>query len=129
MDLNYLAIVVAAVAAFVVSSVWYLVWSGRLARLSPVYAEGGPTRAWTGAAELARNLAVAGVAAWLVHLAGVDTWGGAVRLAAALWAGFPLVILAGSVVHERVPPALAAIHVGDWLVKLLVVLVVVTLWQ
>lgn len=38
-----------------------------------------------------------------------------------LWVGFPLVLWTGAVVHERTPPALAAIHAGDWLVKLLVV--------
>jgi hypothetical protein len=32
-------------------------------------------------------------------------------------------------VHERVPPKLAAIHVGDWLLKLLAVAVIVSAWQ
>jgi hypothetical protein len=31
---------------------------------------------------------------------------------------FPASILLGSVVHENVPLALAAIHAGDWLAKL-----------
>ena len=43
-DLNYLAIVAAAVAVFVVSAVYYIAFSGRLKQLSPAYAdaEGAP---------------------------------------------------------------------------------------
>jgi hypothetical protein len=46
---------------------------------------------------------------------------GAARLAVGLWARFPAVLLTGSVVHEKVPWKLAAIHSGDWLVKLLII--------
>jgi hypothetical protein len=49
----------------------------------------------------------------------------AVVLGAGLWAAFPVVLLTGSVFHERVPWQLAAIHAGDWLAKLLVVSAVV----
>ena len=31
--------------------------------------------------------------------------------------------------HERAPWKLAAIHAGDWLVKLLVVTVIVSVWR
>jgi hypothetical protein len=37
--INYLAIVVAAVVAFVGSSVWYAVFGKQLAKVSPVFAE------------------------------------------------------------------------------------------
>lgn len=47
-------------------------------------------------------------------------------MALALWAAFPLVLLTGSVVWENVPPALAAIHAGDWLAKLMVIAVIVS---
>ena len=49
----------------------------------------------------------------------------AVRLGLALWVAFPVVLLTGSVVHEKVPWQLAAIHAGDWLGKLLLVTLVV----
>jgi hypothetical protein len=39
------------------------------------------------------------------------------------------VLLTGSVIHENVPWKLAAIHAGDWLVKLVVVTVIVSLWR
>ena len=41
------------------------------------------------------------------------------RLGLRLWVAFPVVLLSGSVVHEKVPWQQAAVHAGDWLVKLL----------
>ena len=38
-----------------------------------------------------------------------------------LWIGFPLVLWIGAVIHEATPVGLAAVHAGDWLVKLLLV--------
>ncbi len=54
---------------------------------------------------------------------------GAVQLGALLWIGFPVVLLVGSVIWENVPWKLAAIHAGDWLVKLLLVTIIVGLWR
>jgi hypothetical protein len=39
-----------------------------------------------------------------------------------------VVLLIGSVQWEKVPPMLAAIHTGDWLLKLLIITLIVTLW-
>ncbi|WP_300007452.1 DUF1761 domain-containing protein [Pseudonocardia sp.] len=58
---------------------------------------------------------------------GLDALGPALLFALVLWVGFPLVLLAGSVFHERVPPRLAASHAGDWLLKIVVIAVVVAL--
>lgn len=49
-------------------------------------------------------------------------------LAAGLWLAFPVVLLTGSVFHEHVPAGLAALHAGDWLIKLVVVLGIVGLF-
>jgi hypothetical protein len=46
-----------------------------------------------------------------------------------LWIGFPFVLWTGALIHENAPLKLAAIHAGDWLVKLLVVAATVSLWQ
>ncbi len=81
------------------------------------------------ALELGRNVVVASVVAGLVALLGITGWAGALQLAIALWIGFPIVLLSGSVIHENVPLKLAAIHAGDWLAKLLVIAVIVGLWR
>jgi hypothetical protein len=78
--------------------------------------------------ELVRNLILAAVVAGLASQIGVETWPGTILLGLALWVGFPLVLLTGSVYHEKVPVPLAAIHGGDWLLKLLVISVIVGLW-
>jgi len=68
---------------------------------------------------------VATAVAALSESAGVRDRGAAVRLGLGLWAAFPAVLLSGSVVHEKVPWQQAAIHAGDWLMKLLLISLVV----
>lgn len=125
--MNALAVGGSAVAAFVASGAYYGVLGNRLAQLSPAYAGDGRPPAATAAVELVRNVLIALVVAWLV--ANLDlAFGPALLLAAALWVAFPAVLLAGSVFHERVPVPLAAIHSGDWLIKLLLITGIVALW-
>ena len=129
-ELNYLAIAVAAVAVFVVSTVYYIAFTDRLKQLSAAYADADARpAAWRVAIEILRSFVVGALVAGLVSLIGVTELAGAVQLALALWIGFPVVLLTGSVIWERVPPMLAAIHAGDWLLKLLMIAVIVTLWR
>ncbi len=130
MEINYMAVVVATIAAFVVSSVWYIVFGKERERLTgtaPSAAERPP--AWKMLVEFVRSLIVAYVLAVLAGLVGVVGLSGAVQLGALLWIGFPVVLLVGSVIWENVPWKLAAIHAGDWLVKLLLVTIIVGLWR
>jgi hypothetical protein len=129
MELNYLAIVVSAVAAFILSGVWYGVFGGSLAELHPAYADSRSTSAKDVIIEVARNLVVAMVLAGLVDQIGIRGWAGAALLGLALWIGIVVVLLTGSVYHEKVPVKLAAIHAGDWLLKLVVIAIIVGVWQ
>jgi hypothetical protein len=63
MDLNYAAILVATVVAFVMSSAWYGVLGSKLARLNDAYADTGSIPAWKVLVELVRSLVVAAVLA------------------------------------------------------------------
>ena len=129
MELNFLAIAVAAVAAFILSGVWYGVFGGQLAELHPAYADSGSPSGKDVIVELARNLVVALVLAWLVDQIGVDDWAQAALLGLALWIGIAVVLLVGSVYHEKVPVKLASIHAGDWLLKLVVIAIIVGVRQ
>lgn len=129
MELNYLAIVVASVAAFILSAVWYGVFGGSLAELHPAYADSGPPSAKDAIVELARNLVVATVLAGLADQIGIEGWAQAALLGFALWIGIVVVLLTGSVYHEKVPVKLASIHAGDWLLKLVIVAIIVGVWQ
>lgn len=134
LGINYWAIVVATVAAFVVSSVWYSpLLFGKvylaLRGLDPAATAemAMPVGAILG--ELIRSLVVAYVLARFVVLLGVVNWMGAVQLGVWLWIGFPAVLLAGSVIWDKAPWLLAAIHAGDWLVKLLLMTVILGVWR
>ena len=128
---NYLAVLVAAVAAFVVSSVWYTIFGNawmELRGIDPATAADTATPAWTMLFVVFQSLVVAFMLAYFVGHLGIVDWKGAVRLGALVW-GFPAMILLGSVVHENVPLMLAAIHAGDWLVKLLLMSVILVVWR
>ncbi len=130
-NVNYLAVLVAAVSAVVASTVYYVGFTGQLARLSPAYADAADTSPppWKVGVEFVRSLIVALVLAGFAERMAVSDLSGALGLGLAAWVGFPVVLLVGSVIWERIRPKLAAIHAGDWLIKLLGIAVIVSIWD
>ncbi len=117
-------VVVAALAAFVASSGYYLVMAPVERRgLGHAAPDRGRPVPWKVIAELLRTALVATVFGWIAGRAGLASLPGSLALATVLWLAFPLVLLSGSVMWERVPPVTAAVHAGDWLVKLLLIAV------
>lgn len=117
-------IAVAAFATFVLSSIYYVL-------LSPVEQRAlgdraldrgrpGPAKV---VAELVRTAVVAAGFAWVADQAGLLSLSGSLLLALVLWVAFPVVLLTGSIIWERVPWQTAAIHAGDWLLKLVLIAV------
>jgi len=92
-------------------------------------AAGARPPAWKLLVEVARNLVVASVLGGLASLLGIVQWQDAGWLALAFWIGFPVVLLIGSVIWENVGWKPAAIHAGDWLLKLLVIAVIISVWR
>jgi hypothetical protein len=129
MTLNYPAIVVAAVAVFAFAAVYYSLMAPRGARLGAAWAQRRRPPPALLALELVKALVVAAVVAGLISLIGITHVVGAVELAIALWIGFPVVLLIGSVTQENTPRETAAIHAGDWLAKLVIIAVIVTIWR
>ena len=72
---------------------------------------------------------MAAVVACLAAQGDIDDWTGGLLLGLALWIGFPFVLWVGAMIWENTPRTLAIIHAGDWLAKLLVVAVIVSIWQ
>jgi hypothetical protein len=128
-DLNYLAIVAAGAAGFVFAAVYYTVLAQARAEVSSVAADASRPPAWLMALEFAKAVIVAAVLAVVLALADITELTGALGLALGLWVAFPVVLLIGSVTQEGVSPKLAAIHAGDWLAKLLIIAVIVTVWR
>ena len=128
---KYLRVAAAAVAAFVASLAWYMVFGGAMAELSNAdlsTAADTTSPVWATLFVVAQSLVVASVLAFFVSRLDIADRRAALRLGALVWI-FPASILLGSVVHENVPPALAAIHAGDWLVKLLLISVLLGTWR
>jgi hypothetical protein len=133
LEIHYLRVAVAAVAAFVMSSVWYTVFGkARMELLDQdprATADMRKVSAWKKATELVRELVIAYVVARFVVLIGVVDWKAAVQLGFWLWFGFVFMILVGAVVWDNVPWKLTAIHAGDWLVKLPLMAVILSAWR
>ena len=132
---NFWAVLAAAVAVFVLGWLWYSPllffkpWM-RLRGMDPVAAMAGAKMpAGKLVIELVRCLVLAYVIARFMALLGVTSWMSAVHVGLFLWIGFPLILLTGSVLWENVPSKVAAIHAGDWLVKLLVIPIIVSAWR
>ena len=125
-DVELLAVLAAAALAFVLSGAYYAVLGDQLAQVSAADAQMPP---WKVAVELARNLVLAAVVAGLAVRGEIDEWTGGLLLGLALWLAFPAVLWTGALIHENTPVRLAAIHAGDWLLKLLAVAMLVSVWQ
>ncbi|PWW21217.1 uncharacterized protein DUF1761 [Geodermatophilus normandii] len=121
-----LRVVAAAGSAFVASSAWYAAFGSRLARLDEAYAGPAPSPAVVAPVEVVRTGVLATGVSLLADRLPVRGPRGALALGAGLWVTFPVVLLTGSVFHEKVPWQQAAIHAGDWLLKLVLVSAVVT---
>jgi len=133
LEIHYLHVVVTAVSAFVMSSIWYTVFGkARMALLDQdprATADMRKVPVWKKATELVRELVIAYVVARFVVQLGVADWKAAVQLGVWLWFGFVFMILVGAVVWDNVSWKLTAIHAGDWLVKLPLMAVILAVWR
>jgi len=130
MHLNLAAVVVGGVAVFVFAAGYYIALAEPRRRLSPA-AAAQPRRPppWLMGLELVKSVVVAAMVAGLVSIGGITSVASALVLAIVLWIAFPVVLLVGSVTQENVPWKLGAIHAGDWLAKLVIISIIVTLWR
>lgn len=121
-----LGIAVAAVAAFIASSVYYALASPVERKvLGDAALDRGRPTAGKIIAELLRTMLVAAIFVWVAAQAGRLSLPDAFPLALVLWVGFPVTLLTGSVAWEKVAPVTAAMHAGDWLLKLLLIAAIV----
>jgi Protein of unknown function (DUF1761) len=130
--INYLSVVVAALAALVASTMRYIVFAKQWRKLSAANSTMGSARRpepLKMLGEIVRNVVLALVLAYFVVQLGIVNWMGALQLGFLLWIGFPVILFTGSIMRENYPWKLAAIHTGDWLVKLVLISVIVSLWH
>lgn len=116
-----LPVLVGTVVAFLTGGIWYGV-------LGTAVAAEGPAPRWVYGVEIVRCLVLAAVVVGLAAAVGVGAWWSGLVLGLVLWIGFPLVLWTGAITHERTPLRTAALHGGDWLVKLLALGLLAGLW-
>jgi len=127
---NFVAIVVAAIAAFVMSSLYYspLLLGNVWRALDPVATGTRPSPA-KGFGEFVRTIVITFVLAHVFELLGGRDWKSAVELAIWLWFGFSAMMWVGAIMWEKTPWRVAAIHSGDWLIKTTLIAVIVSVWR
>jgi Protein of unknown function (DUF1761) len=129
--IDYVAVLAAALVGFAVGAVWYSpVLFGRIFR-SPrsLDRSSAPHPVIETLGEFARCFVMAGVLGAFVHVLGIDNWRHALGLGLCVGLGFQATILAGAVLHERMPLKLYAVHAGDGVVKISLMALVLALWQ
>ena len=134
MQVNYLAIAVGVVVAVLFSAVYYFLLNKQVVSLratklnkdEDVRTTATPNKIII---ELVRTFVLALVMAYAIQLLNLLYLNQSILLALWLWIGFPVVFLVGLVIHEHFPGRLAAIHAGDWIVKLLILATILTLWR
>jgi len=129
---NYLAIIVAAIAAMALGFIWYhpKVFGGAWMRMAGVNPEGTPKQKMM--VHMVLGLLVAGVSAYvLAHFVVVWaalTWVDALQLGFWVWLGFQVPILAGAVLWDKKPWALFYINAGYQLITMVVMALILVLW-
>jgi hypothetical protein len=125
---NYLATIVTAVIAFIASMIWYMSFGGKMAKLNPkAYGKMKPEPVKM-LGEIIRNIILTLVLTFFVLQLGTSTWMEAVIITLLLWIGFPVLLLSGSVIYEGVSWKLALIHAGDWFIKILLIVSILSMW-
>lgn len=126
--MNVAVVVVAAVAAFAFSAVYYIALRQRAAALSAPWAQRARPPRWRVPLELARSLVVASAVAASGHGADQqhDREGDPEGQAEPDRAHR---IRDPDQRHENTPLGLAAIHGGDWLAKLLIMALIMGAWR
>jgi hypothetical protein len=128
-QVNPAAIVVAGLSAFAFSLVWYSPFLFGGVWMDAQGAEATAMAPWKFLVAPLRELISAGVLAWLIGRLGIDGWKGAAGLGLVLWLAFYVVQLAGAVIFDGMPPALGAVHAGDWLVKMVLMALILNAWR
>jgi Protein of unknown function (DUF1761) len=128
---NYWSILVAAIAAFVFSSLYYspLLLGGVWRTVDPVVTTAAKPSGAIAFVEFGRTLVITLVIARVLGMLQVADWKSAVRLAVLLWLGFSAAMWAGAIMWEKTPWPVAAIHSGDWLVKTVLIAFIVGVWH
>lgn len=129
LKINFFTILITGLAAFILSIIWY---SPLLFGSVWAHSEGGSlasTPIWKFFTAPLREIFSAFVFSFIIVRVKPKNWKDAFILGLVLWLGFYIVQLAGSVIWENMPWQIAAVHAGDWLMKTLFIILVLSALQ
>jgi hypothetical protein len=127
-----LPVIVALVAAACISGLWYSPmlfgrqWVALRSQALNVAAD-SYIAPWKSLVEIIREIVVAYVLTRLVSRLKITRLTSALNLGFWIWMGFPVTMLVGASLWDNKPWALSLIHGGDWLTKMIVMSVLITL--
>ena len=128
LSLNYWAIIVTGVAAFALSLLWYSpIMFGKIWILYR-HAPNPSIPEWTIVFAPLRELFVSFALALLIARLGLNDWKATAKLMLLLWIAFHAVGMAGAILWDNMQWQLGAVHAGDWLMKMLFMGTVLTIW-
>lgn len=137
-SLNFLAILVAAVAAFIVGFLWHGPLFGKqwmkMMNISQAEMEAAKAKGMSAMmpqmiAALVQQIVVATVVSYLAMELGIADAAGAVMLAVLVWVGFIASVLLNTVLWENRKINLYLFNITYHLVTLIVIALVVVLWR
>ena len=130
---NYLAILVAAVACFLLEAGWYSIflqpWLDGIGRTTQWLTTSGVNPALQFAVALVSEAVVAAGLSCLIQLTGPQTLLRGIKVAALLWLGFMLPALSLEYVFEVRTWSLLGINAGFWLVGMILMGAIVGAWK
>ena len=138
MHVNYLAIIVAALLSSVISFLYYALLNKQATSARAAAAKAAKSKEFDIRTtltpnkiivELTRMFILGLVIAYACGLLEITTLQQAALLSFWLWVGFIVVLLTGLVISERFPIKLAIIHAGDWLIRLLIFTILLSMWR
>ena len=130
---NYLAIVLAAIACFLLEAGWYSIfiqpWLNGIGRTSQWLMSTGVNPAVQYAVALVAEAVIAAAISCITQLTGPQTALRGIKVAAMLWVGFVLTTLSTEYVFEVCPWSLLGINAGFWLAGMMLMGAIVGGWK
>jgi hypothetical protein len=127
--LNFIAILVTGITAFMLSILWYSpLMFGKIWELYR-HPPNPSIPQWTMLFAPLREIIAAYVIALLIARLEIKDWKATASLMLLLWLAFQAIGMAGAILWDNMQWQLGAVHAGDWLMKMLFMGITLTLWK
>jgi hypothetical protein len=127
--INYWSVIITGIIAFMLSLIWYspFVFGKIWMEYRNTPAQSAPS--WTMIFAPLREITASYIIAIVITRLTITDWKKAVELILLLWLAFHAVGMAGAIIWDNMPWQLGLVHAGDWLMKMIFMAVVLSLWH